>query len=401
MHRIRVLKNPVQNYNWGSKTFIPHLTGGPSAADRPQAELWMGSHPKAPSMVPCDGGLTSLQKLIQENPVDILGKYIAEKFSNRLPFLFKVLAAARPLSIQAHPDHAQAIEGFTRENRLKIPIEAPHRNYKDKNHKPEIICALTPFWALKGFRKIGDIITILDKISAPGLKYGLSVLRSQPDHEGLQIFFTALMRLERERQKRLVTEVMIYSEKHSSADPAFEWMNRLNQEFPGDIGLISPIFLNLILLQPGEAMFIPAGELHAYLEGAGIELMANSDNVLRGGLTVKHIDVPELLNILNFTYNELNILRPGGQEGGESSYYTAAEEFMLSVISIHKGADYSSPKKRSVEIMICTEGDAHITDLGPGDVLSLSRGTSIIVPASVEHYRIHGKATIYKATVPL
>ena len=400
MNKIGILKNPVQEYAWGSKTFIPQLLGEPSPSDNPMAELWMGAHPKAPSQVLWNGEWISLPELIQKNPEDILGESLAEKFSNELPFLFKVLAAARPLSIQAHPNRDQADQGFDRENRLKIPLNAPHRNYKDKSHKPEILCALTDFWAFKGFRKIEEIIVLLDKIRVPALKDELISLRKQPNSEGLKKFYTALM-MSRERQRKIVNEAVTYGKKFSNDDKVFEWMIRLNQEFPGDIGVLSPILLNLVRLQPGEAIYVPAGELHGYLEGAAIELMANSDNVLRGGLTAKHVDVPELLKILRFSYKGVDILMPHEQETVESFYPPVSEEFVLSMIAPRQGSFFESSKKRSVEMMICIEGDARVTDLGSGEMLPLTKGTTIIVPAAVERYRIEGEAKIYKASVPL
>jgi len=401
MHKIAVLKNAFQEYAWGSKTFIQELLGEFGPADKPIAELWMGAHPKDSSRVLYDGNWKSLLKLVQENPVETLGRSVAEKFSNELPFLLKVLAASRPLSIQAHPNRAQAREGFARENRLKIPLSAPHRNYKDKSHKPEIICALRPFWAMKGFRKIEEILGLMDKIAVPALQEELMALRREPDMEGLRTFHTALLTMNRKRQRKIVNEVVAEGEKYCETDPIFEWMIRLNQEFSGDVGVLSPMLLNLVRLEPGEAMFIPAGEPHAYLEGAGIELMANSDNVLRGGLTPKHIDVPELLKVLSFKENEVGILRPERQGSMESVYPTTAQEFMLSVICVHEGSVFDSHRGRNVEIMICLEGDAHVTDFGNGDILPLSQGTSIFVPSAVKQYRIQGEAKIYKATVPL
>ena len=401
MKRIAVLRNSIQEYAWGSKTFIPQLLGAPAPADNPQAELWMGAHPKAPSQVFSHGDWVSLRELIQECPGDILGPSVAEKFSNTLPFLFKVLAASRPLSIQAHPDKKQAGEGFIRENTRKIPLDAPHRNYRDENHKPELICALRPLWALKGFRKIENIIASMDKIGAVAHSVGVDILRHQPHEEGLKRLFNSLMSMEREQQKNVVTEVVACGERYAETDPVFDWLKKLNREYPGDIGVLSPIFLNVIQLQPGEATYIPSGELHAYLEGAGLELMANSDNVLRGGLTSKHIDIPELLKILNFSSNGVSILTPERHASGEHVYPTLAEEFMLSMISLHGGTSYESPLERGVEILICTEGVARIMELGSGDVLDLPKGMVIIIPAAVKQYRIEGDATVYKASVPL
>lgn len=401
MDRIAMLKNNIQEYSWGSKSFIPELLGEPAPTEVPQAELWMGTHPGAPSGVLCNDELMSLPDLIQKSPEAILGSSTARKFFNNLPFLFKVLAAVRPLSIQAHPNRRQAAEGFAFENRKNMPPLAPDRNYRDKNHKPELFCALRPFSALKGFRKIDDILRLTDLIGLPAKGLGADLLRSQPNNEGLKEFFNRLMTMSKELQQRVVDEIVACIEHHGTLDPAFEWVIRLNREYPGDIGVISPIFLNLIRLRPGEAIYIPAGELHSYLEGAGLELMANSDNVLRGGLTAKPKDTPELLKVLNFNSQENDILTPKKIGRLESYYPCPAEEFMLSVLSLHRGVSYKSPLSRSVEIMICTGGEARIRNLGSGEIMDLSRGNSIIVPAAVKQYWIEGVSTIYKASVPM
>nr|HID58432.1 mannose-6-phosphate isomerase, class I [Desulfobacterales bacterium] len=395
-----VLKNPVQEYAWGSRRAIPELLGKPAPAERPQAELWMGAHPKAPSQVFWDGAWRSLLELIQEYPEDILGEYVATRFCGRLPFLFKVLAADKPLSIQAHPSLRQAQEGFAREKKRGIPLDSPYRNYKDDNHKPEIICALTPFCALVGFRKINDILMMMDRVCPRTLAAELEEFRGQPNREGLKRFFNALMTMEKDMQVRVVAEAVSFAKKVSRDHPVFEWMIKLNMAYPSDIGVLSPILLNLILLRPNEAIYIPAGELHAYLGGVGIELMANSDNVMRGGLTPKHVDVPELLRILTFEESQVSVLTPRTYRSGESVYPTCAEEFVLSVISVREGNSFISGRDRSVEMMICTRGGACITDMRGGDVISLTRGTAVLVPAAVQQYRIDGDAVIHKAAVP-
>ena len=401
MDRIRLLKNTVQEYAWGSYTAIPELLGHDAPASTPQAELWMGAHPKAPSMVKCDGVWRSLLELISKNPQDFLGEKVAEKFDNRLPYLFKVLAAAKPLSIQAHPSLIQAKEGFERENSLGIPLDAYHRNYKDDNHKPECICALTDFWALNGFRKISGILFLMDKICPPGLKTSLDLLREQPDSMGLKIFFQALMTLDGKQQAEIIADAIKNVQNFADEDPAYQWMIDLHKEYPKDIGVFSPIMLNLVCLKPGEAMFLPSGELHAYLDGVGIELMANSDNVLRGGLTPKYIDVQELLNVLNFEEREINILLAAEIDECECAYERLAEEFFLSVISVKEEIGYHSADRRSVEIILCTDGSATIADLGKNDNVFVERGNSIMIPAVVEKYRIQGNATLYKAAVPI
>lgn len=401
MVKISILKNPTQHYAWGSKTFIPKLMGEPFPAEKPQAELWMGAHPKAPSLVLWDGDWISLLEWIRKDPEGILGETVAKEFSNELPFLFKILAADKPLSVQAHPSREQAQEGFARENGIKIPLDATHRNYKDENHKPEMICALTPFWLLNGFRKIDDLMALIERIGAPALKNKAIHLQGQSEAGGLKVFFTTLMTMDQGTQRQLVAEVVHHCDKLSTTGPEFEWITKLNQKYPGDMGVLSPIFMNLVKLRPGEGFYTPPGRLHAYLEGAGMELMANSDNVLRGGLTGKTMDVPELLKILDFTHSEVDILKPERLESGEEVYHTPAKEFLLSVISVFKGSLFESSQRRSVEIITCLEGNARISDLSTGESLSLTKGTAIIVPAAVELYRIEGEANLYKAAVPL
>ncbi len=401
MTGICLLKNTIQEYAWGSHTAIPELLGNDSPASTPQAELWMGAHPKASSMIKCDGEWRSLLELIAENPQGILGGKVAEKFESRLPYLFKVLAAAKPLSIQAHPSLVQAKEGFERENRLGIPLDAFNRNYKDDNHKPECICALTFLWALNGFRKISDIISLMDRICPQGLKKELERLRRQPDSNGLKKFFQAMMTLEREPQRQIIDDAIKNAEKVKDEDKAYQWMIDLHEEYPADVGVFSPIILNLICLEPGQAMFLPAGELHAYLDGVGIELMANSDNVLRGGLTPKHVDVKELLKILNFKQREVKILTTEKVNPCERRYESLAEEFVLSVVTVKTDRGYYSPGERCVEILLCTDGKAVISDFAINKSIVINKGRSIIIPANVERYSIEGNAVFYKASVPI
>jgi mannose-6-phosphate isomerase len=401
MSGICLLKNTIQEYAWGSYTAIPELLGNDSPANTPQAELWMGAHPKAPSKLKCNGKWRSLLELIDKNPRGILGEKVAQKFKNRLPYLFKVLAAGKPLSIQAHPSLGQAKEGFERENRLGIPLDAPNRNYKDDNHKPECICALSAFWALNGFRKISAMISLLDKICPPGLTKELDLLRRKPDSDGLKNFFQTVMTMDRKSQKRVVDDAVKNARPVKGDNKAYQWMINLYKEYPSDIGALSPIILNLICLEPGQALFLPAGTLHAYLDGVGIELMANSDNVLRGGLTPKHVDVKELLNVLNFEERDVNILKMEKINPCERRYESNAQEFSLSVIAVKTDTEYYSPDKRCVEILLCTDGDAVVVDFAENNSVDIKKGMSILIPAVVEKYSIKGDAVFYKAAVPI
>ena len=401
MKKICIMKNSIQDYAWGSHTAIANLTGNKSPSTKPQAELWMGAHPKAPSLVKYNERWLSLLELIKQFPADILGKNVAIKFNNKLPYLFKVLAASKPLSIQAHPNLKQAKKGFERENRLGIPLDSSIRNYKDENHKPECICALTPFIALYGFRKISEIISLMEKICLQVLYKELNHLKRQPNSEGLKSFFHSLITIDGLRKEQIIEHAITSAQKLSEDNPVFKWMINLYKKYPDDMGIFAPILLNLISLKPGQAIFLPSGELHAYLDGLGIELMANSDNVLRGGLTKKYIDIPELLKVLNFEETDVNILLSQKDKNYESVYYSTAEEFVLSVISDEKNISYASPEKRSVEIILCTDGKAFIKDISAHENITLTKGTSVIIPSSVNKYRIEGKGTLYKASVPV
>ncbi len=398
METIARMKNTVQDYPWGSRTFIAELLGQSVPSERPMAELWLGAHPKAPSRVAVDGRWVSLLELIEERPGEVLGEAVAARFGRQLPYLFKVLAAAQPLSIQAHPDLQQAREGFARENRLGIALDDPRRNYRDANHKPELICALTDFWALKGFRPVPEILENLSPLDDPRLLPQLADLRAAPDAEGLKRFFGELMTLAENRRERVVAAAVAHARRRPADDAVGTWVRRLAGAYPGDIGVLAPLFMNLVCLAPGEAMFLEAGQLHAYLSGSGIELMANSDNVLRGGLTPKHIDVPELLRVLRFTTGPARILHPEPDGPCEAAYRQPAPEFALSVITLQKDRPLARPG-RGVEILLCLRGTAEVRD-DRGGRLVLSRGQSLLVPAAVGGLTLSGEAVLYSAHLP-
>jgi mannose-6-phosphate isomerase len=374
MEKIGFLKNTIQEYAWGSNSAIADLLGLKNPENKPQAELWMGAHWKAPSLVQHNGQWVPLTDLIRKNPKAILGDKVAQDFNDQLPYLFKVLAAAKPLSIQAHPDLQQAREGFHSENAQKIPQDAAERNYLDDNHKPECICALSRFWALSRFRKIPGILHYLNKLNLRQLRDECTEFGRQPTSRGLKRFYTTLMSLDPDRQKEVVDGALRSARRYTNSDPVFKWILKLATDYPNDIGAISPIFLNLICLEPGQAIYLDAGELHAYLQGLGIELMANSDNVL---------------------------LEPRTLTPNEFVYPCPAKEFVLSVIKLKPGALYQSPVSRSIEILICTEGTLIIADLGNQIETQLQKGASAVIPATVKHYAIRGQGICYKAAVPV
>lgn len=410
------LRNSIQHYAWGSRTFIPSLMGREPGTE-PEAELWMGAHPKAPSSVQIGDRWVPLNEVILTNPIGFLGESTVREFGNKLPFLFKVLAASGPLSIQAHPDLSQAQEGFRRENTAGVPFDAFERNYRDDNHKPEVISALTPVWALKGFRAAGEIeecakaagLSTLGSLLQPE-----SVWSAAPDLKG---FFQTLVAMPDGDRRRAVdgavdharsivghvdeSELLAGTDLQGDLERArWQWVLVLQKRFPYDPGVLAPLYLNLVRLSPGDSLFLEAGELHAYLCGAGIELMANSDNVLRGGLTQKHIDVSELNKVVRFVPHEVKVVGPVRGAPGETRYPTGVSEFLLSVIATDEDLVYHSEVKRSIEILICTEGAGLLTERRDRTVHSLRRGDSCVVPAAVDGYSIEGTCRVYKATVP-
>ncbi len=402
MQRIYMLENEILDYAWGSKNFIPDLMGMAPPFKKPQAEMWMGSHKKAPSKVILNGSTIPLDRLLEKYPADILGKKTSDKFSGELPFLFKVLSASSPLSIQAHPNKTQASLGFEKENSRGIAIDDPERNYRDKNHKPELICALTTMWALKGFRKPEEIINLFGPLNDISERCGIGILQSPPDKTGIKRFLLNLMDMEESDSHTLVEKAVEIISTGKEKNPAYEWVIKLNQEYPGDIGVLSPLYLNVLKLDPGDAVYLPACELHAYLSGSGLEIMANSDNVLRGGLTKKHIDKTELMDVLSFEPVMPQIIEKKPCETFETFFPSPAKEFILSVIELGGiGDTYKKDGQRSVEIILCTEGDAEISDTSTGEKKRLQKGTSMLIPAAVAGYSIRGKATIYKASVPI
>lgn len=394
------LENVIQPYAWGSRTAIAELTGRPVPSEHPQAELWMGTHPKGPSTVLYHGERLALQRLIERHPVEILGQCAAQKFDAALPYLFKVLAAARPLSIQAHPSQSQALEGFERENRLKIPMDAPNRNYRDGNHKPEIICALTPFWGLNGFRVPEEVHRMMAPVCPEILDNALQGLL-KPKKPGLRDLFQTMMNLSGDQKASACGEITEKAGNLKDSAPVYEWILKLADAYPGDVGILSPALLNLVCLEPSQAMYLPAGQLHAYLDGVGIELMANSDNVLRGGLTPKHVDVNELMRVVRFAPTPVDIVEASPLRPGEAVYPCPAEEFALGRIQATIDQPYVSSRERSVEVLLCTSGEGTIGCQGSTDELAVAKGDSLLVPADLSGYILRGEVTLYKASVPL
>lgn len=396
------LEGVVQHYAWGGTSFIPELLSIKNAENQPFAEYWMGAHDKAPSQALLNGNKVPLNELIAQSPEEFLGAEVASLFSNRLPYLFKVLDVKDMLSIQVHPAKAEAEKGFARENEMGVPLSAPHRNYKDNNHKPEIMVALTDFWLLHGFRPEEEIATMLDEITAfhtlkPYFKGG--------NYQRLYQYVMTLSHVEVNQVLRPLIERLIPAYEAGKLEKSSSdfWAARAAIHNPleagnYDRGIFSIYFFNLVNLPPGKGIFQAAGIPHAYLEGANMELMANSDNVLRGGLTPKHIDVPELLRHTRFEAVAPEILA-GDQVGDtEKVYKSPAPDFELSRIQVSADRSYQSSTAHVTDILIVLEGNVEASF--DGGSFSLQKGEVFLAQAHVD-YRLSGRATLYKATVPI
>jgi mannose-6-phosphate isomerase len=400
LDNIFFLKNTIHEYKWGSKTVIQNLLNEEDRVDKYAAELWIGAHPKAPSLVSIDSEWIPLDKFIKQNQEDILGESIAHRFSGQLPFLFKIIAVEKPLSLQVHPNFRQAKKGFSRENRQGIPVKAPERSYRDPSHKPELISPLTQFDALIGFRSIDEIENLKSLLCPlPGSNDCFDLERLGEPGQLKQIF-KKIFCMNAEKQVRIIDNVVRKAESNKGQHPIFSYILRLHNEYPEDVCSLAPIFLNLVTLKPDQAMYVRSCEIHTYLHGAAVELMASSDNVIRAGLTGKHVNTDEFLETANFTPGEPVIMNASRTDPCETMYPLIFEEFKLSVISIRKGVNYSAQRDRSVEIIICTEGEARIQKSN-GESLRLRKGDSVIIPAAVSGYSIYGNCKMYKASVPM
>ncbi|MFF2327080.1 MULTISPECIES: mannose-6-phosphate isomerase, class I [unclassified Streptomyces] len=387
------LSNTVRPYAWGSTTALPELLGIAPTGE-PQAEMWMGAHSGAPSRLTRPtrtgggGREQALSDVIAADPERELGRATVEKFGPQLPFLLKLLAAGAPLSLQVHPDLAQAARGYEDEERRSVPIDAPHRTYKDANHKPELICALTPFAGLCGFRRPAEAAEAMAALDVDSLKPYVDLLGAHPEEAALREVLTAILSADPAEMAETVNLAAVAAERLGGAHAPYA---RIAHHFPGDPGVVAAMLLNYVELQPGEALFLGAGVPHAYLDGLGVEIMANSDNVLRCGLTPKHIDVPELLRIVRFEASDPAILRPEASPSGEELYETPVDEFRLSRFDLSPGAHPVDLTRETPQILLCTAGAPTAGTLG------LTPGASVFVPSG-EKVEVSGTGTLFRAT---
>jgi mannose-6-phosphate isomerase len=406
---VQLIRGAIRTYAWGSRTAIAEFTGRPSPTAHPEAELWLGAHPGDPAELDGPGPRVSLAEAIRTDPEGQLGPAVRARFGDTLPFLVKVLAADEPLSLQAHPSARQAVEGYEAEDRLKVALTSPVRNYRDRSHKPELLVALTEFEALAGFRPAAGTVALLRALAVPELEPFIALLSGESDAAGLRALFTTWITAPQPNLDTLIPAVLDgavgyvrsgATEFVAEAKTALE----LGERYPGDAGVLAALLLNRISLKPGEGIYLPAGNLHSYLRGMAMEVMANSDNVLRGGLTPKHVDVPELLRVLDFAPVPDARVRTD-RHGIETVFQTPVPEFAASVLTLdgeRLGHEIDTPCAHDgPQILVCMQGSA-VVRAKSGEVL-LDRGAAAWVAADDGPIRLEATATarLFRATVGL
>ena len=395
IENVFLMDNTIQDYEWGSKEAIEHLFGLSNPNNKPMAEIWMGAHPKASSAILVEGQQLSLNAYINAHKEEVVGRQTYQRFGE-LPYLFKVLSAGKALSIQVHPSKSQAEAGFARENAQGIPVAAAHRQYKDSNHKPEIIYALTPFLAMNGFRSHHDILNLLSALQSPLLDAPLQSFARAQDGSGLRQLFERVLSFDGEPKHELLASLTSWA--HREQSPLAQLVIMLSGQYPGDIGLLAPLMLNVVELVPGEAMFLDAGTPHAYIQGTGLEVMANSDNVLRAGLTPKHIDVGELLACCRFeALQDDKLLIQPQQQGVETLYPVPVDDFSFSIFDKPDGHLIDSG---SCEIWFAIDDNVGFSDSSGGEITIL-KGQSVFVSAKGKGIRVTSEGKVARVSSPL
>ena len=393
-----LLDDPIQAYAWGAVDGFSSLLGSEPSGG-PEAEVWVGTHPAAPSVLADDPDRT-LAAVIASDPATLLGADVVAAFGPDLPFLLKVLCIGAPLSLQAHPSPAQAARGFAREEAAGIPRDAAHRTYRDPSAKPELLVALVDTWALGGFRAPVEAAALVAGLDAPGLG-PLAAALAQPDAVATRAAMAWLLGLAGPARHAVAEAVGAAvgprppGDDDDLADPR-TWVRRLAAEHPGDPACVAPLLLNLIHLAPGEAVHLPAGNLHAYLRGAGVELMAASDNVLRGGLTVKHVDVAELLDVLDFAPARPPAVRPQPSGPGVLTYDAGEPSFRLTALRPAEAGGPIGVPATGPRLLLATGGTATVR--GAGAELSLGGGRAVFVGADEGPVEVAGPSTVWCAT---
>jgi mannose-6-phosphate isomerase len=386
-----LLEPVVQPYAWGSASVLAELLGRPVPSPGPEAELWVSAHPAGPGVLRRDSERTTLDAVIAADPTAELGADTVARFGPRLPFLLKILAAERSLSIQVHPDAHQARAGFEAENSRGMPLTAPTRTYVDPYAKPEVLCALTPFEALAGFRPAGEAAEVIDALGLPELTPLVAGLRERGNL--IEALAAMLAWPPADRVGLLDRVVGACTRLPAPLRAAGEVAVKVAGDHPGDLGALASLLLRRLVLQPGEALFMPAGGIHAYVRGVGVEILGNSDNVVRAGLTGKHVDVPELLRLVDPTV-EVPLLQPRPLDQGVVLYDAGVPEFRLYRVEL--GGEPTRLPGAGPRLVLCLEGEAALID-DCGTALKLGRGTACFVPATDGCVTATGLAVLYAA----
>jgi mannose-6-phosphate isomerase len=397
MSGVHPLTGVIRPYAWGSRTSLAELQGRPAPTEGPEAELWLGGHPGDPSTLAGHDGPISLADVIAEDPKGQLGPEVAAEFGPRLPYLMKVLAAAAPLSLQAHPDAEYAKRAWAaQEADLDLP-----RNYTDANHKPEMLVALTPFTALCGFRDPAVSASVLAAFGLPELEPVIAALRTGA--EGLREAVQLLLSWPEADRPALISAVVSAA---ASASPesapvaaGFALAASLAGHYPGDPGVLVALLLNEVHLTPGEAIWMPAGNLHAYLNGTGVEIMAASDNVLRGGLTPKRVDVDELLKVLRFEVLDDPILPSSEVAPGIVTWPVPVREFALYRVELDGTRPPTPVPATGPRIVLGTSGDVYVAE-DHGTPVDVSPGKAAFAAAEAGTITLAGVGQTFIAAVP-
>ena len=391
----------LKDYEWGSLSGIQNIIGRADLKGKPLAELWMGSHKNGDGLVSVSSDRkVNLSEFIKTDSAAILGKSVNKKYNGELPFLFKILAAEKPLSIQVHPTKKQAEKGFDNEEKEKIDISAYNRTYKDRNHKPELIYTLTDFYLLKGFRNYIFVYTNFRRFSPLFIENAEKTLKKKIDFITVKELFGYLLSIDKNDLRDIIDQVLNNCEKNNGI--ISDIIKNFYSVYGYDPGVLAPLFLNILKLKPHNALFIPAGELHSYISGIGFEIMANSDNVLRGGLTTKYIDVNGLLEIGNFknSFIKKGITLPKAEKNAKK-YKTKAGEFIFSIISLDNGSYTYKKSRKNIELCFYIGKRCKVMFLNENNYYDFKNGESFIIPACAFPYTIDGDGTLYVASVKI
>ncbi len=375
-----VLMGAIQPYAWGSRDVLPGIMGLPPTGE-PQAELWLGAHPRAPSVLRRSGTDRPLDQVIADDPIGELGAGTAQRFGGELPFLLKILAVEQPLSLQTHPTRGQAQAGFDSENEQGISLDSERRLYRDPNHKPELICALEPFTALCGLRPPDSAAALFDSLDVAALDPAISLLRAGE----VAPVIRWLLEHTPESGSVIAQQVVSGCSKPGPFSEERRWAVHIGEQHPGDIGVAIALMLNLVHLNPGQALFLGAGNLHVYLHGVAVEIMANSDNVLRGGLTAKHVDVPALLDVVDCRPHEVPVQAPTDPC---FTFQTPVPDFSLTRVEL-AGSRRFTPD--GPEIVLCASGSVRVAGH------EITGGQAVWVPGEAGQFEMAGSGLVFRA----